>query len=409
MEQLVYRTKVTNIWDVVYGIGVFLSHIPEVTIIARSDAVVKYKFKDTSTEVSIFIDSSNYNCLKCMLDGTTYDITYYADPQGKYAEAASLKNKTIFRFQNTIAFTSFDYLYMSYHNRTFTIVHEISSDSMDNRVAILSNGVIDGKDDNFIFSYSNMFIRGLTDNVVDGVTKKSIVFGLPGFDVPALLCMINDKTKDKWASIDYSQIHYSETVGYGKNSYQVNYYAKGDYDLCDSTLLFQQSAHSIPKYDYLANHPMHFLDKTYYKCGDIIYNKGSFLTCIKNHLSNISSSNEMENWKSLPYNFHNSSGKTVNVLNEISLIMPSYFYIRKPPKAIDVWSYVGKSNDICYVNMYNMENYHIVQQDYPITGDKYICCALYKRRIVCYAGVAIRLTDKIDKTEDDGSVIPSIQ
>ena len=59
LEQLVYRTKVTNIWDVVYGIGVFLSHIPEVTIIARSDAIVKYKFKDTSTEVSIFIDSSN--------------------------------------------------------------------------------------------------------------------------------------------------------------------------------------------------------------------------------------------------------------------------------------------------------------------------------------------------------------
>lgn len=390
-----YRTKVTNIWDVVYGIGVFLSCIPEVTIITRSETEVKYKFKDTSTEVSISIDSFN-KYLKCMLDGVTYDITYYADPQGEYAEAASLKNKTIFRFQNTIAFTSFDYLYMSYHNRTFTIAHEISSESMNNRVAILSNGVIEGKDDDFIFSYSNMFVRGATD--------KSVVFGLPGFNVSGLLCMINDKTKDTWASIDYSQIHYSETVGY-----QVNYYAKGNYDLCDSTLLFQQSAHSIPKYDYLANHPMPFLDKTYYKCGDIIYNKGSFLTCIKNHLSNISSSKEMENWKTLPYNFHNSSGKTVNVLNEISLIMPSYFYIRKPPKAIDVWSYVGKSNDICYVNMYNMENYHIVQQDYPTTGDKYICCTLYKRRTDCYAGVAIRLTDKIDKTEDDGSVIPSIQ
>ena len=401
MEQLVYRTKVTNIWDVVYGIGTFLSYIPEVTIIARSDAIVKYKFKDTSTEVSIFIDSSNYNCLKCMLDGVSYDITYYADPQGEYAEAASLKNKTIFRFQNTVAFTSFDYLYMSYHNRTFTIAHEISSESMNNRVAILSNGVIEGKDDDFIFSYSNMFVRGATDN--------SVIFGLPGFNVPALLCMINDKTKDKWASIDWSQIHYSETIGSGEDAHQVPLYVIGDYDLCDSTLLFQQSTHSIPKYDYLANHPIPFLDKTYYKCGDIIYNKGSFLTCIKNHLSNISSSDEMENWKSLPYNFHNSSGKTVNVLNEISLIMPSYFYIRKPPKAIDVWSYVGKSNDICYVNMYNMENYHIVQQDYPITGDKYMCCALYKRRTVCYAGVAIRLTDKIDKTEDDGSVIPSIQ
>ena len=401
MEQLVYRTKVTNIWDVVYGIGTFLSYIPEVTIIARSDAIVKYKFKDTSTEVSIFIDSSNYSCLKCMLDGVSYDITYYADPQGEYAEAASLKNKTIFRFQNTVAFTSFDYLYMSYHNKTFTIMHEIGSDSINNKVAILSNGVIEGKDDKFIFSYSSMFVRGTTD--------KSVVFGLPGFNVPALLCMINDKTKDNWASIDYSQIHYSETIGSGKGTYQVEYYAKGNYDLCDSTLLFQQSAHSIPKYDYLANHPIPFLDKTYYKCGDIIYNKGSFLTCIKNHLSNISSSKEMENWKSLPYNFHNSSGKTVNVLNEISLIMPSYFYIRKPPKALDVWSYVGKSNDICYVNMYNMENYHIVQQDYPVTGDKYICCALYKRRTVCYAGVAIRLTDKIDKTEDDGSVIPSIQ
>lgn len=400
MEQLAYRTKVTKLEDVVYGIGYFLSCIPEVTVITRNNIEVKYKFKDTSTEISISVDSSN-KYLKCMLDGVTYDITYYADPQGEYAEKASLKNKTTFSFQNTVAFTSFDYLYMSYHNRTFTIVHEMDSDYMNNRVAMLSTGVIEGKDDNFIFSYSNMFVRGATDN--------SVIFGLPGFNVPALLCMINDKTKDKWASIDYSQIHYSETVGSGEGAYQVNYYAKGNYDLCDSTLLFNTSAHSIPKYDYLANHPMPFLDKTYYKYGDIIYNKGSFLTCIKNHLSNISSKDEMENWKSLPYNFHNSSGKTVNVLNEISLIMPSYFYIRKPPKAIDVWSYVGKSNDICYVNMYNMENYHIVQQDYPVTGDKYICCALYKRRTVCYAGVAIRLTDKIDRTEDDGSVIPSIQ
>lgn len=393
-----YKTKVTNLRDVVYGIGAFLSCIPEVTIIARSETVVKYKFKDTSTEISIFADSSN-KYLKCVLDGVTYDITYYANPQGEYAEKASLKNKTTFKFQNTVAFTSFDYLYMSYHNRTFTIIHEMDSDSMNNRIAILSNGVIESKDDNFIFSYSNMFVRGSTDN--------SVVFGLPGFNVPALLCMINDKTKDKWASIDYSQIRYSETVG---SRYQVNYYAKGNYDLCDSTLLFNPSAHSIPKYDYLANHPMPFLDKTYYKYGDIIHNDdGSFSMCIKNHLSNISSNKEKDNWKSLPYSFNNSSGKTVNVLNEISLIMPSYFYIRKPPKAIDVWSYVGKSNDICYVNMYNMENYHIVQQDYPVTGDKYICCALYKRRTVCYTGVAIRLTDKIDKTEDDGSVIPSIQ
>lgn len=396
-----YRTKVTNLKDIVYSIGVFLSHIPEVTIITRNEIEVKYKFKDTSTEISISIDSFN-KYLKCMLDGVPYDITYYADPQGAYAEKASLKNKTTFSFQNTVAFTSFDYLYMSYHNRTFTIVHEMNSDSMNNRIAILSNGVIEGKDDNFMFSYSNMFIRGATDN--------SVIFGLPGFNVPVLLCMINDKTKDKWASIDYSQIHYSETVVSGKKSYPVNYYAKGNYDLCDSTLLFQQSIHSIPKYDYLANYPMPFLDKTYYKCGDIIHkDDGSFSMCIKNHLSNINSSNEEDNWKSLPYNFHNSSGKTVNVLNEISLIMPSYFYIRKPPKAIDVWSYVGKSNDICYVNMYNMENYHIVQQNYPVTGDKYICCALYKRRTVCYAGVAVRLTDKIDKTEDDGSVIPSIQ
>lgn len=401
MEQLVYRIKVTNLEDVVYGIGIFLSHIPEVTIIESSYTAIKYKFKDTSTEISISIDSSN-KYLKCMLDGIPYDITYYADPQGEYAEKASLKNKTTFKFQNTFTLASFNYLYMSYHNRTFTIAHETGSDSTNNKVAILSNGVIESKDDKFIFSYSNMFIRSATD--------KSVIFGLPGFNVSELLCMINDKTKDSWASIDYSQIHYSEMVGSGRDAYQVNYYAKGDYDLCDSTLLFEPSAHSIPKYDYLENHPMPFLDKTYYKYGDIIHNDdGSFSMCIKNHLSDINSSNEKDNWKSLPYNFNNSSGKTVNVLNEISLIMPSYFYIRKPPKAIDVWSYVGKSNDICYVNMYNMENYHIVQQDYPITGDKYICCALYKRRTVCYAGVAIRLTDKIDKTEDDGSVIPSIQ
>ena len=123
MEQLAYRTKVTNLEDVVYGIGTFLSYIPEVTVITRNEIEVKYKFKDTSTEISISSDSSN-KYLKCMLDGATYDITYYADPQGESAEAASLKNKTTFSFQNTVAFTSFDYLYMSYHNRTFTIVHE---------------------------------------------------------------------------------------------------------------------------------------------------------------------------------------------------------------------------------------------------------------------------------------------
>ena len=49
LEQLVYRTKVTNLRDVVYGIGAFLSCIPEVTIVARGDKLVKYKFKDTST------------------------------------------------------------------------------------------------------------------------------------------------------------------------------------------------------------------------------------------------------------------------------------------------------------------------------------------------------------------------
>ena len=274
-----YKTKVTNLEDVVYGIGAFLSCIQEVTIIERSETEVKYKFKDTSTEVSISIDSYD-KYLKCMFDGVTYTIKYCDDPQGAVASPESLKHRYIYSVQTTIAFTSFDYLYMSYHNRTFTIVHEISSESMNNRVAILSNGVIEGKDDDFIFSYSNMFVRGATD--------KSVVFGLPGFNVSGLLCMINDKTKDNWASIDYSQIHYSETIG----AYQVNYYAKGDYDLCDSTLLFEPSKHSIPKYDYLANHPMPFLDKTYYKYGDIIYNDddNSFLMCIKNHLSNIPSS-----------------------------------------------------------------------------------------------------------------------
>ena len=155
-----YRTKVTNLEDVVYSIGIFLSCIPEVTIITRDNVAVKYKFKDTSTEISILVDSSN-KYLKCMLGEVANDITYYADPQGAYADAASLKNKTTFSLQSTVAFTSFDYLYMSYHNRTFTIVHEMSSDSISNGVALLSNGVIEGKDDNFIFSYSNMFVRGV--------------------------------------------------------------------------------------------------------------------------------------------------------------------------------------------------------------------------------------------------------
>ena len=76
LEQLVYRTKVTNLGDVVYGIGAFLSCIPEVTIIAISETEVKYKFKDTSTGISISIDSSD-KYLKCTLDGIIYNLTYY--------------------------------------------------------------------------------------------------------------------------------------------------------------------------------------------------------------------------------------------------------------------------------------------------------------------------------------------
>lgn len=104
-----------------------------------------------------------------------------------------------------------------------------------------------------------------------------------------------------------------------------------------------------------------------------------------------------------------TSNQSVNSLNNISLILPCYIYIRESPASLNVWKYFGSISSIGSVSMYNMSNYNIAQSSYDRTGDKYICCELYKRRTLGYAGIAIKLTNRIDITEDDTSGIPNIQ
>lgn len=100
-----------------------------------------------------------------------------------------------------------------------------------------------------------------------------------------------------------------------------------------------------------------------------------------------------------------------NELNEIAEIYPLNFYIQDTPQVLNKWCYVGTTDAIGIVNMRNMANRHISQVDYPTSGSKYACFSVEDRREkgYNYDGVAFKLTTRTSKTEDDSSVIPSVQ
>lgn len=100
---------------------------------------------------------------------------------------------------------------------------------------------------------------------------------------------------------------------------------------------------------------------------------------------------------------------STNSLNNISLVLPCYLFTKASPSGLSMWEYLGTISALGAVSMYNMGDYHIAQSSYDKSGDKYVCCSLAPRNRTYYAGIAVKLTDRLAITEDDTGGIPSIQ
>ena len=92
----------------------------------------------------------------------------------------------------------------------------------------------------------------------------------------------------------------------------------------------------------------------------------------------------------------NESGLSVNELNEVALILPCYFFIKHTPRVLDTWSCLGRTDEIGYVNMYNIGNEHIAHSNYPVKSDKYICFGVWSRRNTSKTVTTTKDNKKID-------------
>lgn len=90
-----------------------------------------------------------------------------------------------------------------------------------------------------------------------------------------------------------------------------------------------------------------------------------------------------------------------NSLNEITTILPVYFYVKDTPYTLNMWKYIGMTDFLGVVSMYNMDTFHISQIDYPVSGNRYLCCSFYKRRLVDFRGIAIRLSNLLETISDN--------
>ena len=90
-----------------------------------------------------------------------------------------------------------------------------------------------------------------------------------------------------------------------------------------------------------------------------------------------------------------------NSLNEITTILPVYFYVKDTPYALNMWKYIGMTDFFGIVSMYNMDTFHISQINYPVSGNKYLCCSFYRRRTVDFSGIAIRLSNLLETMSDN--------
>lgn len=75
-----------------------------------------------------------------------------------------------------------------------------------------------------------------------------------------------------------------------------------------------------------------------------------------------------------------TGGNSVNTNNNISEIMPIIFYVLRDPDNLDSWSYIGHTNIINYVNMYNMSSGRFTQSKFRDNYEAFACYDLYRRR-----------------------------
>ena len=119
-------------------------------------------------------------------------------------------------------------------------------------------------------------------------------------------------------------------------------------------------------------------------------------TCTSTALYSDSTMNHLPNYSGMLINGTHKRNRDVNCLNEITTVLPVYFFVKDTPKSMGLWKYIGGTDFFGMVSMYNMSTFHISQIDYPILGDRYLCCALFKRRVSDFGGVAIRLSNLLE-------------
>ena len=119
-------------------------------------------------------------------------------------------------------------------------------------------------------------------------------------------------------------------------------------------------------------------------------------TCTSTALYSDSTMNHLPNYSGMLINGTHKRNRDVNCLNEITTVLPVYFFVKDTPKSLGLWRYIGGTDFFGMISMYNMSTFHISQIDYPILGDRYLCCALFKRRVSDFGGVAIKLSNLLE-------------
>lgn len=120
-------------------------------------------------------------------------------------------------------------------------------------------------------------------------------------------------------------------------------------------------------------------------------------TCTSTALYSDSTVKHIPNYRDmLKIDAHKRSGD-VNCLNEITTVLPVYFFVKDTPKSMGLWKYIGGTDFFGMISMYNMSTFHISQIDYPTLGDRYLCCAFFKRRTSDFGGVAIKLSNLLER------------
>lgn len=132
------------------------------------------------------------------------------------------------------------------------------------------------------------------------------------------------------------------------------------------------------------------------------FKKNWYSRCTCSLLFSSADTNKLPVYNNL-VNYIDSQGSPAmsNTLNGISLLLPNYIYLDVSPYSSHKYKYIFDTPEICYCSMYNMLSGKIVQQDYPVYGDKFMCFSLSSsnesdRKNNFYKGVSFVLPERYD-------------